>query len=66
MALCRLLPLSVWFVAESRRWDSVRSRCRARSFLRLAASEASSSGIVAPALSRIRDAVGVIWGGLEL
>jgi hypothetical protein len=66
VALWRLLPLSVGFDAESRRWDSARRRCRARSFLRLAASETSSSAIVAPVLPRIRDAASVPLGGLEL
>ncbi len=66
MALCLLFPLSVGFVEDSRRWDSVRSRWRARSFLRFAASEASSSSIVLPALSRMIDTVGVLFGTFEL
>ena len=51
---------------DSRRCDSARSRWRARSFLRFAASERSSTAIVAPALSRIRGAAGELIGTLEL
>lgn len=46
VALWRFLPVgSVEAKVESRRWDSFKSRCRARSFLRLAASVPSSSGL---------------------
>lgn len=66
VALWRLLPLNVGLAAESRRWDSVRRRWRARSFFRLAASEASSSSIAAPISSRTVSIAGELDRGFEL
>jgi hypothetical protein len=43
VALCLLEPLSVGLEDESSRCDSASRRCSARSFFRLADSEASSS-----------------------
>lgn len=42
------------------------SLCRARSFLRLAASEGSSSAMTTPTLSRRIGTAGALVGGLEL
>jgi hypothetical protein len=66
VALCLFFPLSVGLLLDSSRWDSARRRCRARSFFRFAASEASSSSIDAPSLSRIREMDGILFGGFEL
>jgi len=66
VALWRLFPLTVGLLAESRRCDSARSRCKARSFLRFAASEGSSSSIDAPDLSRRTETFGVDLGSFEL
>ena len=66
VALCRLLPLRVGLFAESRRWDSARSRWSARSFFRFAASEASSSSTDMPALSRSTETAGADLGSFEL
>lgn len=56
----------MWSVEDSRRWDSLRNRWSSRSFLRLAASEASSSPGAGPALSRIKGVFVIPDGGFEL
>jgi hypothetical protein len=66
VALCLLFPLRTGLVEDSRRCDSARSRWRAMSFLRFAASEGSSSAIVAPSLSRITAGAAELLGTLEL
>lgn len=65
VALCLFFPLSVGLLLDSRRWDSVRRRWRARSFFRLADSEASSSLIKVPSLSRIRGMDRLLLGGFD-
>lgn len=65
VALCRLLPLSVGFFEDSRRCDSARSRCKARSFFRFAASDGSSSSVVS-GFPRSREVSMVVLGGLEV
>jgi hypothetical protein len=53
------------FVEDSRRWDSARRRWRARSFLRFAASERSSSSAPTSDLLPITGVFGVVVGGFE-
>lgn len=65
VATCRFLPDRVGLLEDSRRWDSARSRCRARSCFKFAASVSSSSASSAAFLPFFvfRASVDVVMGG---